>query len=666
MTGRAKRKIIGRILHHNILFWLSTVFLVAVFYILMSGYAVAATWAQRTQNIFVMAAVLSGLFFTFFFYYGQRYILRQYRQEVALYQLWGITRRQLYGSILWLNVLMLGLVLALGLFFGMLFMPLAVLLLQRFMGMTTRFVGPWSTTAVLATVATFAGTGLLTQAGLIHAIHALQPVTLLHGEKKARATRRHGPSGLFALYGAAATAGGFWIARRFWWLIMVGRDNSGKGFAGWLLAILVLVVSGEYALIRSGLPWLFTRLRRLPRWPLKNNRLLRLTRLTQQFREQAAVIWLAAVLLSMVVTWAGLLTTTVSVAGRDAVNQSRMTFVTTSQKAWQDLDKVLTRHHITAVTRRRTTYKVRVVNYSLLNHQTGKAQAYSSAAAIIPLSEYQRLQKVQQLPPLPALAENEVATGDVFSSSMSVLYGAGARLTLNQPGIGPLRRVTPLDPAPYTNGAESPNLLPDMQIVVSNQLWQKLTGEHQLTLYGVQVNAPLTAARSRALLAELPRTYRGVYYSARSRNNVTVQRNVQQRSDTILSAPEIQENTRRATGIDVFIGCVLSVVILFAVNSMLTMRAWADREAGVDLFFALGMTAAEIRRGQDFELVWRYALPVAIAAINAVFALQMLWAVTITTQSVILFLLVLGAVAIVSALFFMLSAQLVRRSVVPR
>ncbi|ERL66154.1 hypothetical protein [Schleiferilactobacillus shenzhenensis] len=666
MKGRAKRKIIGRILHHNILFWLSTVFLVAAFYILMSGYAVAATWTQRTQNIFVVAAVLSGLFFTFFFYYGQRYILRQYRQEVALYQLWGITRRRLYGGILWLNVLLLGLVLGLGLFFGMLFMPLAVLLLQRFMGMATRFVGPWSTTAVLATVATFAGTGLLTQVGLIHAIHALQPVTLLHGEKSTRLTRRRGPSGLFALYGVVATTGGFWIARRFWWLIMVGRDNSGMGFVGWLLAILVLVVSGEYAVIRSGLPWLFTKLRRLPRWPLKNNRLLRLTRLTRQFREQAAVIWLAAVLLAVVVTWAGLLTTTVSVTSRDAVNQSRMTFVTTSKQAWQDLDNVLTQAGITNLTRRRTTYKVRVANYELLNHQTGKTQAYSSAAAIMPLSEYQRLQQVQQLPPLPELRGNEVATGDVYSSSMSVMYATGARLTLNQPGIGPLRRVAPLAPAPYTNGAESPTLLPDIQMVVSNSVWQRLTGEQHLTLYGVQVNTALSAARTRVLLAKLRASYRVSYYSAHTRQQVTVQTSRAERAEAILAAPIIQENFRRGVGIDIFIGCVLSVVILFAVNSMLTMRAWADREAGVDLFFALGMTATEIRQGQDFELVWRYGLPVAIAAINAVFALQMLWAVTITTQSVILFLLVLGAVAVVSGLFFMLSAQLVRRSVVPR
>jgi 1,4-dihydroxy-2-naphthoate octaprenyltransferase len=111
---------------------------------------------------------------------------------------------------------------------------------------------------------------------------------------------------------------------------------------------------------------------------------------------------------------------------------------------------------------------------------------------------------------------------------------------------------------------------------------------------------------------------------------------------------------------------VLSVVILFAVNSMLTLRAWAERTSGVDLFFTLGMTADEIRRMEYSELAWRYSLPVLLATVNALFALQILWQVIDYQNSLALFLLVLGGIALVSWVFFILSAQMVRRSVTPR
>lgn len=138
------------------------------------------------------------------------------------------------------------------------------------------------------------------------------------------------------------------------------------------------------------------------------------------------------------------------------------------------------------------------------------------------------------------------------------------------------------------------------------------------------------------------------------------------RDQFVISAPVVQAQMRREIGVNIFVGLVLSVVILFAVNSMLTLRAWAERTSGVDLFFTLGMTADEIRRMEYSELAWRYSLPVLLATVNALFALQILWQVIDYQNSLALFLLVLGGIALVSWVFFILSAQMVRRSVTPR
>lgn len=664
MTWRTKSKIIGRVLHHNVLFWLATVFLVAVFYIMMCCYAVAANWTATSQNVFLVAAVTNALFFMAFFYYGQRYIIGQYRQEIALYQLWGVPRRQLYGTILTLNLIVLGLMVTAGLAFGALFMPLAVLLLQRFMGLATQFVAPWQGAALVRTLATFAAIGLLSQLVLVRQVYRVRPVQLLHGKKTDTLRGRHRLSLVAGVYGVLATVSGLIIAQHFWWLWLIRPDTTGLRLLGLLSAILILVISGEHALIHTTIPLLLMGLRRLPRWPLKRNRLLKLARLTRQFRGEATVLWIGAILLSIVVTWAGMLTTTISVANREAANQARMTFVTHNPRAWQDLDKALTRFSISDVQRVQSTFKIRVVQFRLVNHQTGQAQAVHNTVAIMSQTEYRRVQRMQNLPELPRLTGRAVMIGDALSNTAWSLYRPNITLHLNQKGLPPLRRVGFLTATPYATTFNTAYAT-DMVMVVSDTLWPQIKPEATITWYGGQATKPLTVTQIDRLLATMPSKYRNAAYFS-EKGKVVTRHYTDSRDQTLWTAPKIRQTFRRETGIDVFVGCVLSVVILFAVNSMLTLRAWAEREEGVGLFFSLGMTADEIRHVQNDALAWRYALPVIMAALNGLFALQMLWTVAWTAESAALFLLVLGAVALVSWLFFMLSAQLVRRSIVSR
>lgn len=660
-------KVARRILHHNFLFWLSAIFLVAFFYILMRTRTIAQQWIQSAdRSLFLVAAVVIVIFFAAVLYYGQRYILRQSSQEIALYKLWGISNRLLYRTIAQIGLLMLVLVVITGVGFGLLFAPLAVLLLQRFMGLPTHFVGPWNNVAVGQTIFWFGVIAVFLQLDVMRQVAGIKPLRLLHMKTGMPDSRRWGPPFLGTILGVLATATGFGLAVNFWPILLRGKTTSPWVLLGLMNSILLLVVAGEFLLVRSGLPLLFNGLRRLPQWPLRKNRLLRLSRLQNQFRSQALVLWGGAILLSIVVSVGGMLTTTLSVANRQSIKEARMTFVTTDRDSWLQLQKQLTGMGVNVNQVASTPFKIQPVAYGIKNQQTGQRQMTMAPAAIMRQSDYRKLQPLQDLDPLQTLRGNEAALSDLYSANLAMFSYLPPRVKTRQAKLVPWRAVAKLD-TPY-----SMDLLPTTTMVVTDKMWRQINPAQTITLYGLNTATDPSTTQINKALAVLPKTRMQQYFSVEGNAQQPQQMKLKvtssktARDQFVISAPVVQAQMRREIGVNIFVGLVLSVVILFAVNSMLTLRAWAERTSGVDLFFTLGMTADEIRRMEYSELAWRYSLPVLLATLNALFALQILWQVIDYQNSLALFLLVLGGIALVSWVFFILSAQMVRRSVTPR
>lgn len=165
---------------------------------------------DTVQQILSLGEVVVGFFSLLFLLYTNSFLLRRRKKEFGLYNMLGMSKRNLARVLLIENLLVAALSLAGGLTLGIVFSKLAELSLSRLLAAGPSLVFEISLSAIMSCLKLYGLIFLLLLANSLRQVHMARPVELLRapnfGERPPRA------NWLLASLGLALLAAAYWLA----------------------------------------------------------------------------------------------------------------------------------------------------------------------------------------------------------------------------------------------------------------------------------------------------------------------------------------------------------------------------------------------------------------------------------------------------------------------
>lgn len=224
-------------------YFLASVGIIGMFYIItfLASSREITELSDSLSVIMGMGVGVMAIFSFIFLFYTNSFLMKRRKKEIGLYNILGMEKRHI-GKILLIENFFVSLSsMLLGLFCGILFSKLIVLILTWIFDAAPPFGITVSGTAVTWTFVLFGILFVLTTASNLMSIHLAKPVELLSGgnvgEKEPKAR------GLIALIGFACLGAGYYIA--------ITTENPLDALLLFFVAV-VLVIVGTYCIFMSG------------------------------------------------------------------------------------------------------------------------------------------------------------------------------------------------------------------------------------------------------------------------------------------------------------------------------------------------------------------------------------------------------------------------------
>lgn len=224
-------------------YFLASVGIIGMFYIItfLASSREITELSDSLSVIMGMGVGVMAIFSFIFLFYTNSFLMKRRKKEIGLYNILGMEKRHI-GKILLIENFFVSLSsMLLGLFCGILFSKLIVLILTWIFDAAPPFGITVSGTAVIWTFVLFGILFVLTTASNLMSIHLAKPVELLSGgnvgEKEPKAR------GLIALIGFACLGAGYYIA--------ITTENPLDALLLFFVAV-VLVIVGTYCIFMSG------------------------------------------------------------------------------------------------------------------------------------------------------------------------------------------------------------------------------------------------------------------------------------------------------------------------------------------------------------------------------------------------------------------------------
>ena len=182
-----------------------------------------------------------GVFALIFLFYTNSFLVRRRKKEFGLYNILGMGKWNLARVLLWESLIIAGISLAIGLFFGIVFSKFAELAMINILSAEITFSLTIAPQAIIQTLALFAGIFLLILLNTLRQIHLTNPIELLHsenvGEKPPKANC------FFALAGVVILGGAYYLA--------VSIEDPIMAML-WFFVAVIMVIVATYLLFISG------------------------------------------------------------------------------------------------------------------------------------------------------------------------------------------------------------------------------------------------------------------------------------------------------------------------------------------------------------------------------------------------------------------------------
>jgi putative ABC transport system permease protein len=197
--------------------------------------------SKNVEITFRMASAILILFVAIFIWYSNSFFTRKRKKEVALYSLLGVRKRTIGQMLLYENVIISVIVLAVGILVGTLLSKMFAMLLLKLLGTSVDIGFSISLSAFLNTTIVFVIIILITSIQSYRLIYRFKLIELFQADKQAEVIPK--PSLLFAILAAVLLATGYWFILLPFQSEADLMRNYGVAFVG--------ITLGTYLLFRS-------------------------------------------------------------------------------------------------------------------------------------------------------------------------------------------------------------------------------------------------------------------------------------------------------------------------------------------------------------------------------------------------------------------------------
>lgn len=281
---------------------LSCIFTVAMFYIMLyislnQGISQMSGAAYIT-TIMILGSIVIGIFSVIILLYTNSFLMKRRKKEIGLYNILGMGKNHI-ARVMTYEIIYVALIsLVVGLFAGILFSKLMLMLLLKLLAFRIPFGFEVSPIAVSVTVALFGGIFLITLLYNLGRIHLSKPIELLYGG--AVGEKEPKTKWLLAVAGILALGSGYGIALTI--------ENPLSALRLFFFAVF-LVIIGTYCLFTAGSIALLKALRRNRNYYYQTRHFTSVSGMLYRMKQNAVGLANICILSTMVLV---MLSTTVS------------------------------------------------------------------------------------------------------------------------------------------------------------------------------------------------------------------------------------------------------------------------------------------------------------------------------------------------------------------
>lgn len=193
------------------------------------------------KEIFPLGCAIIAIFSVLFLFYSNSFLIKQRYREFGLYNILGMDKHNIGRVMLWESIFTCLIVLALGLFAGILLSKTAELILLNLLNMEITFEFTIGTQSILQTILVFLGIYLLLLVNSLIKVRRSRPLELIESSKVGEKIPKY--TWIFALIGIVLVGVAYYLA--------VTIDQPLTALSIFFLAV-ILVIIGTYLLFISG------------------------------------------------------------------------------------------------------------------------------------------------------------------------------------------------------------------------------------------------------------------------------------------------------------------------------------------------------------------------------------------------------------------------------
>lgn len=592
------------------------------------------------------------VFSVIFLFYTNSFLIRRRKKEFGLYNILGMSKRNIARLLLWETFFIALMAIAGGLFFGLLLSKFAELGMVKILQETATFTFSVEFSSIQNTVLLFVLIYALTYLRALWQVRLANPITLLHsenlGEKPPKA------NWLMAVLGAGILGVAYYIAAT------VGDPLAALV---WFFFAVVMVIVATYLLFMAGSVAFCRLLQKNKRYYYKTNHFVSVSSMVFRMKRNGAGLASICILCTMVLVMLSF-TVCLYVGAEDSMNQRypRAFNLTTSslpqeeQDAWRETIRQTVAGH---GEEEQNVMDYRALTFSVYLDQ-GQMQLQSGYAAdlasvknmwqvfVVPLEDYNRT----------------MGTNETLNPGQAMIYTprsssyADASVTLPDGTTYTITRKLD-DFAP--NGLSSMDvvasmylIVPDYDVVAESMLGLDTNGYQVMSrwFYGFDLSL------SKQEQIDLQDTLYQTLYDKLVTLGATAGEG-EEFSFSLENAEAERDGFYAMYGGLFFLGILLGVVFLFAAVLIIYYKqvseGYEDRSR-FTIMQKVGMTKREIRKSINSQILTVFFLPLLLAGCHLLFAFpmmkQLLLVFGVTNYSLLLF--VTGCCYLIFALFYVL------------
>ena len=249
------------------------------------------------QSMLSFGSWVIGAFALIFLFYTNSFLIRRRKKEFGLYNILGMGKGNLARILLWESLIVAGIALIAGLFFGILLSKLAELGMVNLVNGDITFSLSLGPDAILRTLLLFAVIFLLLLLNALRQIHLTNPIELIHSENAGE--RPPKANWFLALAGIVILGAAYFIA--------VTIEDPVEALV-WFFAAVIMVIVSTYLIFVSGSVAICRVLQKNKKYYYKTNHFVSVSSMVYRMKRNGAGLASICILYTMVLV---MLSTTV-------------------------------------------------------------------------------------------------------------------------------------------------------------------------------------------------------------------------------------------------------------------------------------------------------------------------------------------------------------------